>query len=93
MTPAKAPHLHHADDVTQAFGVDPSAGLHPDEALRRGAAHGMNRIELDLTRAAFDNPIPGLSKPAGRPGRAPLPAKPSHLGGVVDDRPQYCAAP
>ena len=44
MTPAKAPHLHHADDVTQALGVDPSAGLHPDEALRRGAAHGPNEL-------------------------------------------------
>jgi hypothetical protein len=27
-------------------------------------------IELDLTRTVFDNPIPGLSKPAGRPARA-----------------------
>jgi hypothetical protein len=28
------------------------------------------RIELDLTRTAFDNPVPGVSKPAGRPARA-----------------------
>ncbi len=27
-------------------------------------------IELDLTKTVFDNPIPGLSKPAGRPSRA-----------------------
>jgi len=27
-------------------------------------------IELDMTRTAFDNPIPGLSKPAGKPARA-----------------------
>ncbi|MGJ0510079.1 MAG: AsmA-like C-terminal region-containing protein [Methylocystis sp.] len=27
-------------------------------------------IDLDLTRTVFDNPIPGLSKPAGRPARA-----------------------
>jgi hypothetical protein len=27
-------------------------------------------IELDFTRAVFDNPIPGMTKPAGRPARA-----------------------
>lgn len=27
-------------------------------------------IDLDLTRTVFDNPIPGLSKPAGKPARA-----------------------
>ncbi len=27
-------------------------------------------IELDLTRTGFDNPIPGVSKPAGRPAKA-----------------------
>lgn len=27
-------------------------------------------IDLDLTKTVFDNPIPGLSKPAGRPARA-----------------------
>lgn len=28
------------------------------------------QIELDLTRTAFDNPLPGLVKPAGKPARA-----------------------
>ncbi|HEY8163512.1 MAG TPA: AsmA-like C-terminal region-containing protein [Methylocystis sp.] len=28
------------------------------------------RIELDLTRAAFDNPVPGVAKPAGKPAKA-----------------------
>ncbi len=28
------------------------------------------RIELDLTRANFDNPIPGVVKPAGKPAKA-----------------------
>jgi hypothetical protein len=28
------------------------------------------QIELDLTRATFDNPLPGLVKPAGKPGKA-----------------------
>lgn len=28
------------------------------------------RVEIDMTRAAIDTPIPGLSKPAGRAGRA-----------------------
>jgi hypothetical protein len=31
---------------------------------------GDTRIELDLTRALLDNPLPGLVKPAGRPGKA-----------------------
>jgi hypothetical protein len=28
------------------------------------------QIDLDLSRTNFDNPLPGLSKPAGKPGRA-----------------------
>jgi hypothetical protein len=28
------------------------------------------RIELDFTRTSFDNPVPGVSKPAGKPGKA-----------------------
>ena len=31
-------------------------------------------IDLDLTRVALDNPVPGLAKPAGRPGRMTLTA-------------------
>jgi hypothetical protein len=27
-------------------------------------------VDLDLTKVALDNPVPGLAKPAGRPGRA-----------------------
>ncbi|MGD9542814.1 MAG: AsmA-like C-terminal region-containing protein [Methylocystis sp.] len=32
--------------------------------------HVDTQIELDLARTNFDNPLPGLVKPAGRPGRA-----------------------
>jgi len=28
------------------------------------------QIELDLTRTSFDNPVPGLTKPAGKPAKA-----------------------
>lgn len=28
------------------------------------------QVELDLTKAAFDNPLPAVTKPAGRPGKA-----------------------
>ena len=62
------------DDAARArFGVDP-AGVSGPMGMKLSAKLGDNEtdanVELDLTRTAFDNPIPGLSKPAGRPGRA-----------------------
>ena len=47
---AEAPHLHPAAAVTQAQGVEPSQGLHPDEAGQRAAAHGPNELEATQQR-------------------------------------------
>lgn len=44
MSPSTAPHLHPSEAVAQAQGVDPDAGLHADEALRRSATHGANEL-------------------------------------------------
>jgi uncharacterized protein YhdP len=46
-------------------------------------------VEIDLTPAGVDNPVPGLSKPAGKPGRATFLVKPqavgASLGNIVID--------
>ena len=34
-------------------------------------------VEIDLTPAGVDNPVPGLSKPAGKPGKATFLVKPT----------------
>jgi hypothetical protein len=42
-------------------------------------------VEIDLTPAGIDNPIPGLSKPAGRPGKATFLVKPSPEGASLSN--------
>ena len=37
-------------------------------------------VEIDLTSAGIDNPVPGLSKPAGKPGKATFSVKPTADG-------------
>ena len=50
MSPSTAPHLHPTDAVAQAHGVNPEAGLHADEALRRSATHGANELAASQDR-------------------------------------------
>ena len=40
-------------------------------------------VEIDLTPAGVDNPVPGLSKPAGRPGKATFVVKPAPEGAIL----------
>ncbi len=42
-------------------------------------------VEVDLTPAGVDNPVPGVSKPAGRPGKATFQIKPSPEGAAVSN--------
>jgi hypothetical protein len=42
-------------------------------------------VEIDLTPAGIDNPIPGLSKPAGKPGKATFLVKPSPEGASLSN--------
>ncbi|HCE91659.1 MAG: ATPase [Burkholderiales bacterium GWA2_64_37] len=44
------PHLRDAIDVAREHAVDPDAGLHPDEALRRSATHGANELAAGQDR-------------------------------------------
>ena len=44
------PHLRAAIDVAREHAVDPDAGLHPDEALRRSATHGANELAAGQDR-------------------------------------------
>jgi len=62
------------DDAARArYGVDP-AGVTGPIAMKLSAkidgGETEANVELDLARTALDNPIPGISKPAGRAGRA-----------------------
>jgi hypothetical protein len=42
-------------------------------------------VEIDLTPAGVDNPIPGLSKPAGKPGKATFFVKPTPEGASLSN--------
>jgi len=42
-------------------------------------------VEIDLTPAGIDNPVPGLSKPAGKPGKATFLVKPSPDGASLSN--------
>ncbi|MFV0281469.1 MAG: AsmA-like C-terminal domain-containing protein [Rhodoblastus sp.] len=61
------------DNARAKFGADP-AGVTGPMGLKISAKFEDDEtdanVEVDLARTSLDNPIPGLSKPAGRPGRA-----------------------
>jgi Protein of unknown function/AsmA-like C-terminal region len=40
-------------------------------------------VEIDLTQAAIDNPVPGVSKAAGKPGKATFQMKPALEGATL----------
>ena len=42
-------------------------------------------VEIDLTPAGVDNPVPGLSKPAGKPGKATFIVKPTPEGALLSN--------
>src|SRR6202522_2970261 len=42
-------------------------------------------VEIDLTPAGVDNPVPGLSKPPGKPGKATFLVKPSPEGASLSN--------
>ena len=42
-------------------------------------------VEIDLTPAGVDNPVPGLSKPAGKPGKATFLVKPAPEGALLSN--------
>ena len=42
-------------------------------------------VEIDLTPAGVDNPVPGLSKPAGKPGKATFLVKPTPHGASLSN--------
>lgn len=72
--PAQASLTATLDDAARArYGVEPAGvagpiGMKLSAKLEDGETNA--NVELDLTRTAFDNPLPGISKAAGRPGRA-----------------------
>jgi hypothetical protein len=42
-------------------------------------------VEIDLTPAGVDNPVPGLSKPVGKPGKATFVVKPGPDGALLSN--------
>ena len=42
-------------------------------------------VEIDLTPAGVDNPVPGISKPAGKPGKATFLVKPTPEGASLSN--------
>jgi Protein of unknown function/AsmA-like C-terminal region len=48
--------------------------------LRAPLSRASAEVEIDLTPTGVDNPVPGLSKPAGKPGKATFVVKPTPEG-------------
>jgi hypothetical protein len=54
-----------------------------------GAAHPQAQVELDLTRAGLNYPVPGLYKPAGRPAKASFAYREDDRGAAAFDQIVY----
>ena len=53
--------------------------------LKAPLSRASAEVEIDLTPAGVDNPIPGVVKPAGKPGKATFQIKPSPEGASVSN--------
>jgi len=53
--------------------------------LKAPLSRASAEVEIDLTPAGVDNPVPGLSKPAGKPGKATFVVKPAPDGAVLSN--------
>lgn len=74
----------------QKRGLGPEAGINGPVQVKVVKAIGKGgdappRIEMDLAKASLDGPIPGLSKPAGRPGRVSFTYIPDKDGPDLED--------
>ncbi len=74
------------DDAARTrAGLNFGAGVAGPVAIKAvgepGVAHPSAQVEMDLTRTALNYPIPGLYKPAGRPGKAAFNYREDERGG------------
>ena len=53
--------------------------------LRAPLSRASADVEIDLTQAGIDNPVPGVVKPAGKPGKATFQVKPAPDGGTLSN--------
>ncbi len=53
--------------------------------LRAPLTRASAEVEIDLTPAGVDNPVPGVSKPAGKPGKATFLVKPAPDGASLNN--------
>ena len=53
--------------------------------LKAPLSRASAEVEIDLTPAGVDNPVPGLSKPAGKPGKATFLVKPTPEGALLSN--------
>ena len=53
--------------------------------LKAPLSRASAEIELDLTKVAIENPLPGLNKPAGKPGKATFILKPEGEGAALSN--------
>ena len=75
---ARAKHGLAIPGLSGPVAVKVSAPLGGGEAARA-------LVELDLSKAAFDNPVPGLVKAAGRPAKASFQIAASGKGSALED--------
>ena len=53
--------------------------------LKAPLSRASAEVEIDLTPAGVDNPVPGVSKPAGKPGKATFVVKPTPDGASLSN--------
>jgi AsmA-like C-terminal region/Protein of unknown function len=53
--------------------------------LKAPLSRASAEVEIDLTPASVDNPVPGVSKPAGKPGKATFVIKPAPEGSSLSN--------
>ena len=53
--------------------------------LKAPLSRASAEVEIDLTPASVDNPVPGVSKPAGKPGKATFVVKPAPEGSSLSN--------
>jgi hypothetical protein len=83
--------------ATLTFSLDPAArakrGLNFGQwltgplliKLKAPLSRASADVEMDLTQAGVDNPIPGVVKPAGKPGKATFQVKPGPDGATLNN--------
>lgn len=75
--------LDEAARAKRGLGLDWLAGPLPVK-IKAPLSRASADVEIDLTQAEIENPVPGVAKAAGKPGKATFQAKPAPQGATLN---------